>query len=226
MLAGSRSRPARRLRLPSLARHCLARTEPIVLLSAGVSAREMTLPLPRHSLPVTPSPLLSLRLRENQGSSRQAAKIAKDRPSFRAVAFSAPSARDDLALPGSLITSDCLRPSPRPEFAQGTGRDVSRRETRPRASARANSQAKRRRTRAMSVAPFTGSREVGGGGGIRTRETRGLPVFKTGGFVRSPTPPVCLRDSTRSRGGRNAFARWCLRRGGGHHHTARRAGPG
>ena len=38
----------------------------------------------------------------------------------------------------------------------------------------------------------------GGGGGIRTRETRGLPVFKTGGFVRSPTPPVCLRDSTRS----------------------------
>ena len=30
----------------------------------------------------------------------------------------------------------------------------------------------------------------GGGGGIRTRETRGLPVFKTGGFVHSPTPPV------------------------------------
>ena len=29
-----------------------------------------------------------------------------------------------------------------------------------------------------------------GGGGIRTRETcEGLPVFKTGGFVRSPTPP-------------------------------------
>ena len=45
---------------------------------------------------------------------------------------------------------------------------------------------------------------TGGGGGIRTRETRGLPVFKTGGFVRSPTPPRCLRDSTRSPNRRNA----------------------
>jgi hypothetical protein len=44
-------------------------------------------------------------------------------------------------------------------------------------------------------------RMSGGGGGIRTRETRGLPVFKTGGFVRSPTPPMgsdytheCVRE--------------------------------
>ena len=37
--------------------------------------------------------------------------------------------------------------------------------------------------------------QIGGGGGIRTHETRErLPVFKTGAFNHSATPPVCHSD--------------------------------